>query len=81
MLFLDIVFTLLKYLFLFFRKENIELIKKNFYLKLTEACQTKANSKNNTGITGKTSTIGSKGAYASGNFAKIKAIEFKRVLQ
>jgi hypothetical protein len=33
---------------------------------------------NNTGIIGNTSTIGSKGAYASGNFASKKAI---RVLQ
>jgi hypothetical protein len=36
------------------------------YRKLTAACHTKASNKNNTGITGKTSTKGSKGAYASG---------------
>ena len=46
-----------------------------FYLKLTDACQTKAKSKKSTGIIGKTSTIGSKGAYASGNFASKKAIK------
>jgi|SaaInl85LU_5_DNA_1037374.scaffolds.fasta_scaffold00385_19 hypothetical protein len=40
------------------------------YLKPTDACQTKANNKNNTGITGNTSTIGLKIVYASGNFAK-----------
>jgi len=33
-----------------------------YYLKLTEACQTKANKINNTGIIGKMSTIGEKGA-------------------
>jgi hypothetical protein len=46
------------------------------YRKLTEACQTKANSKKNTGITGKTLTIGSKSAYASGNFASNRAISY-----
>ena len=40
------------------------------YLKLTEACHTKAKRKNKMGITGKTSTKGLKGAYASGNLAK-----------
>ena len=44
------------------------------YLKLTEACQTKANSKKSTGMIGNTSTRGSKGAYASGNFASNRAI-------
>ena len=44
------------------------------YLKLTEACQTKARSKNSTGMIGNTSTRGSNGAYASGNFASKKAI-------
>ena len=33
-----------------------------FYLKLTEACQTKAKRKNKIGIIGKTSTNGLKGA-------------------
>jgi len=42
--------------------------KKN-YLKLTDACQTKANKINKTGMTGKTSTRGANGAYASGSFA------------
>ncbi len=46
------------------------------YLKLTEACHTKAKAKNTTGIIGSTSTIGSNGAYASGNFAKNKTIIF-----
>lgn len=44
------------------------------YLKLTEACQTNARSKNSTGMIGNTSTRGSNGAYASGNFASKKAI-------
>ena len=44
------------------------------YRKLTDACQTNANSKKSTGIIGNTSTRGSKGAYASGNFASNKAI-------
>ena len=43
-----------------------------FYLKPTAACQTKANSKKNTGITGATSMIGLKIAYASGNLASKK---------
>ena len=50
------------------------------YLKLTEACQTKARSKKSTGMIGNTSTIGSKGAYASGNFASKKAINYKSIL-
>ena len=49
------------------------------YLKLTDACQTKARSKKKTGMIGKTSTIGSKGAYASGNFAINKVIKSKHV--
>lgn len=52
-----------------------------YYLKPTAACQTKAKAKNNTGITGKTSTIGSKGAYASGNFASRKDIDNTMNLQ
>lgn len=44
------------------------------YLKLTDACQTNASKIKRTGTTGKTSTIGSKGAYASGNFASKKVI-------
>jgi len=36
--------------------------KIQFYLKLTDACQTNANKIKRTGIIGKTSTIGSKGA-------------------
>ena len=39
------------------------------YRKLTEACQTKAKRKKSIGITGKISTNGLKGAYASGNLA------------
>jgi hypothetical protein len=39
------------------------------YLKLTDACQTNAKRINKTGITGRTSTIGENGAYASGSFA------------
>lgn len=42
---------------------------KTRYLKLTAACQTKANNINKTGMIGSTSTIGSNGAYASGNLA------------
>lgn len=52
-------------------------LKGKTYLKLTDACQTKARSKKRTGIIGNTSTIGSKGAYASGNFANKKAINYK----
>ena len=36
------------------------------YLKPTADCQTKATNRKNTGITGKTSTKGENGAYASG---------------
>ena len=36
------------------------------------ACQTKANNKKKTGIIGKTSTIGLKATYASGNRANNK---------
>jgi hypothetical protein len=39
-----------------------------FYLKPTEACQTKANSKKKIGIDGKTSTTGLKATKASGSF-------------
>ena len=46
---------------------------KNNYLKLTDACQTNAKRINKTGITGKTSTIGENGAYASGSFASTSA--------
>ena len=51
------------------------------YLKLTDACQTNANNKKNTGIIGKISTIGSNGAYASGNFAINKATDSTKFLQ
>jgi uncharacterized protein YkwD len=44
------------------------MIKKS-YLKLTDDCQTKARRINKTGITGRMSTIGENGAYASGSFA------------
>lgn len=40
------------------------------YLNPTAACQTKAKSKNNTGITGNISTSGLKTANTSGNFAR-----------
>jgi hypothetical protein len=42
--------------------------KEKNYLKLTDACHTKAKRINKTGITGSTSTSGAKGAYASGSF-------------
>ena len=42
------------------------------YLKPIAACQTKANNKKKTGITGKTSTIGLNATYASGNRANNK---------
>jgi len=42
------------------------------YLNPIAACQTKANNKKKTGIIGKTSTIGLKIIYASGNLAKSK---------
>jgi len=38
------------------------------YLKPTAACQTKANKRKSTGITGITSTIGRNAAYASGKY-------------
>jgi hypothetical protein len=41
------------------------------YLKPTDACHTKANKRNKTGIMGKTSTSGLKSANVPGNFAKI----------
>ena len=46
--------------------------KPYFYLNPTAACHTKAKSKKNTGITGATSTIGLKIAYASGSLANNK---------
>lgn len=53
---------------LWFSTENQSPPKSN-YLKLTDACQTNAKRINKTGITGRTSTIGANGAYASGSFA------------
>ena len=44
-------------------------LKSETYLKPTAACHTKASSKKNTGITGRTFTSGSKILYASGNVA------------
>ena len=44
------------------------------YLKPTEACQTKAKSKNNTGIAGITSTIGRKAVKGSGKADSKKLI-------
>ena len=67
---------ILKLKLFFFSK----IIKNDYYLKLTEACQTKAKSKNKIGIIGKTSTSGSNGAYASGNFVKKKVIKKYLVL-
>ncbi len=46
-----------------------------FYLNPTAACQTKTNKKKNKGIKGRTSTVGAKALYASGNSANV----FKRV--
>jgi hypothetical protein len=44
------------------------MLKKKYpYLKPTDACQTKASNRKNTGIAGSTSTTGLKTAYASGN--------------
>jgi hypothetical protein len=47
------------------------------YLKPIAACQTKANSKKKTGITGRMSTSGRNIAYASGSFATIIVISIK----
>ncbi len=47
------------------------------YLKPTADCQTKATNKKNIGITGKTSTKGENGAYASG---KVKSNNIKKFL-
>lgn len=44
------------------------------YLKPTDACQTKANAKNRTGIEGITSTIGRNTPYGSGRAASKKFI-------
>ena len=44
------------------------------YLKPTEACQTKANARKNTGIAGRISTIGRKAAYGSGKADSKKLI-------
>ena len=44
------------------------------YLKPTAACHTKARSKKSTGITGSTSTRGSKIRYASGRVARVNTI-------
>ena len=43
----------------------------NFYLNPTAACQTNTNKKKNKGIRGKTSTVGAKALYASGNSANV----------
>ena len=69
---------LIKKLILRYREKSCTS-KLIFYLNPTAACQTKANSKKNTGITGATSTIGLKIAYASGNLAnrKIPSIFYK----
>ena len=55
----------------FFNKTNTfvkgcRLVLNINYLKPTEACQTKANAKNNTGIAGITSTIGRNAVNGSG---------------
>jgi|TARA_E500000178_G_C16721907_1_gene617597 hypothetical protein len=46
-----------------------------FYLNPTAACQTNTSKKKNKGINGRTSTVGAKALYASGNSANV----FKRV--
>ena len=53
------------------------------YLKPTAACQTKARSKNNTGIAGITSTIGRNTVYGSGRAAtkKFISIRIKNLIQ
>ena len=61
-----VVLNCVQILFTNSRFKNTE--NKN-YLKPTEACQTKANKRNKTGITGKTSTSGLKIANIPGNFA------------
>ena len=61
-----VVLNCFQILFINVRFGNTE--NKN-YLKPTEACQTKANKRNNTGIMGKTSTSGLKIANIPGNFA------------
>ena len=44
---------------------------KEFYLNPTAACQTNTNKKKNKGISGRTSTVGAKALYASGNSANV----------
>ena len=47
------------------------------YLKLTDACQTNASSKNKIGIAGKISISGLKTTYVPGSFAKRKIFSIK----
>ena len=42
-----------------------------FYLNPTAACQTNTSKKKNKGINGRTSTVGAKALYASGNSANV----------
>ena len=44
---------------------------KEVYLNPTAACQTNTNKKKNKGISGRTSTVGAKALYASGNSANV----------
>jgi hypothetical protein len=48
------------------------------YLKPTDACQTKANKRNRTGIAGITSTIGRNAVYGSGKADSKKLISIIR---
>jgi hypothetical protein len=59
------------------RPANLYLIFNINYLKPTEACQTKANNKNITGMAGIMSTIGRKAVYGSGKADSKKLISIK----
>ena len=54
--------NLIFFCILYFLNTKYKKLFLMIYLKLTDACHTKANNRKNTGITGNTSTIGSKGA-------------------
>jgi hypothetical protein len=50
---------------------NTDNLTKVFYLNPTAACQTNTNKKKNKGMSGRTSTVGAKALYASGNSANV----------
>ena len=57
---------IIRVMFKYFKIIYMFKLGQKHYLKPTDACQTKANNKKNTGIAGITSTIGRKAVYGSG---------------